>query len=246
MRTIAIANQKGGVGKTTTAVTLAHDLARKGHSVVLVDLDAQGNAAACLGLTPSPGLFNLLMGLATIDGLLVEARPDLWLLPGDATTAKLKTALAAEAYREEKLAQALDPLEADYCVIDCGPSRDLLHDLAHEAAELVVIPAAVDHLALIGVAQEMESIAAVAKRGHPLRAVAVVPTFWDSQTTESAVNLRALVDKCGDLVTMAVARTTRLREAPALGRTVWEHLAAEHPVCQAYGALTRRILSDGQ
>jgi len=107
MKTIAVANQKGGVGKTTTALALASDLARKGHTVVLVDLDAQGNLSPALGLKPSPGLYRLLLGLATLDELLVEARPSLWLLPGDSNTAKLKTMLAAESYRETILAKAL-------------------------------------------------------------------------------------------------------------------------------------------
>lgn len=245
MKVIAIANQKGGVGKTTTAVTLAHDLARKGHTVVLVDLDAQGNAAACLGVKPAPGLYKLLLGMATLEELLQEARPDLWLLPSDGTTAKLKIALLAESDPKAMLARALEPLEADYCVIDCGPSRDLLHDLAHSAAGAVVIPTACDFLAVAGVGQEMETLKLVRQAGHPIEAVAILPTFWDSTTVESRTNMQALVEAFGNLVLPAVPRTTRLRELPAIGRTVWEYLPDSNPVCEAYSRLTGRIL-DGR
>jgi chromosome partitioning protein len=245
MRTIAIANQKGGVGKTTTAVTLAHALAQRGHRVVLVDLDAQGNAASCFGRTPFPALYHLLLGLTPLEDLLYEVRPSLWLLASDASTAKLKTIMAAESYRETLLARALRPVEADFVILDTGPSRDLLHDNAHHAAGEVIIPVGVDHLALIGVAQELETLNVVREHGHPLEVTAILPTFWDATTIESAVNLQKLAETFGDLVLPAVPRTTRLREAPALGRTLWEHLAEKHPATRAYHRLTRRVL-DGQ
>ena len=243
MRTIAIANQKGGVAKTTTAVTLAHALAQQGHSVVLVDLDAQGNAAPCFGLTPSPALYELRLGLTPLDALLVEVRPSLWLLASDASTAKLKTILAAEAYRETILAKALRQLDADFVILDTGPSRDLLHDNAHHAASEIIVPVGLDHLALIGAAQELEPLKVVRAHGHPVEVIAILPTFWDATTIESSVNLQKLVETFGDLVLPAIPRTTRLREAPALGRTLWEHLPESHPAAQAYIRLTRRVLN---
>jgi chromosome partitioning protein len=245
MYTIAIANQKGGVAKTTTAVTLAHDLARKGHTVILIDLDAQGNAAPCLGLEPAPGLYQVLLNLCPMEDVLIEARPSLWLLRSDASTAKLKTILAAEPYRETILARALEPVTADYVILDTGPSRDLLHDNAHHAAHGVIVPASVDHLALIGVVQELDSLKAVRAHGHAVEVIAILPTFWDTTTNESDINLRKLADTFGDLVLPAVPRTTRLREAPALGVTIWEYMRQFHPAYQAYQHLTRRVL-DGR
>ena len=242
MPIIAIANQKGGVAKTTTAVTLAHDLARRGYSVVLIDLDAQGNVAPCFGLDPSPGLFELMLNLRSLEELLIEVRPSLWFLPSDSSTAKLKTILAAEAYRETVLARKLAPLDAEYVIIDTGPSRDILHDNAHHAASQVIIPAAVDHLALIGVVQEIDSLKTVREHGHPVEVTAILPTFWDTTTIESAVNLKKLVATFGDLVLPAIPRTTRLREAPALGLTLWEHLKNNHPAYLAYQHLTRRVI----
>ncbi len=243
-RTIAIANQKGGVAKTTTAITLAHGLARRGYTVCLVDLDAQGNASVALGRQPSPGLSRLLRSQATLAEVLVEARPNLWLLPGDTTTAELKNELAGRAFRERILARALAGLTTDYVILDTGPSRDLLHTMAALAADEMIIPAALDHLALVGVAQQLDSLSEVRDNGHPLEVTAILPTFYDSVTRESATNLQHLATTYGDLVLPAVPRTTRLREAPAYGQTLWEYLPAGAPAWISYSYLLRRVLHE--
>ena len=243
MQIVAITNQKGGTGKTTTAVTLAHDLAQRGHVTALVDCDAQGNASACLGLTPEPGLYHAMMGLMALGDVLREARPNLWLLPGDKDTAKLKTALAGEPYRETLLARLLAGLEAEYCIIDTGPSRDLLHDMIHHAADSVIIPAAVDALAIAGVFQELDTLQTVREHGHAITCLAIVPQFWERVTRESDTNLRELVSQFGDLVLPAIPRTTKLREAPAYGQTAWEYLPANHPALRSYTRLTERVLN---
>lgn len=242
MRIIAIANQKGGVGKTTTAAALAHALARRGYTVCAADLDAQGNLSVSFGLKPEPGLFQLLTGGIPLSDVLTEARPNLWLLPSDTTTAKLKTILAGEAYREGILARALGSLDVDYVILDTGPSRDLIHDMAHQAAGEVVIPAALDHLALVGVAQQVDTLGIVREHGHPIEVMAILPTFYDRVTIESSTNLQKLAKTFGGLVLPAVPRTVKLREAPAYGYTVWEHLPANHPACQAYERLTERVI----
>jgi len=245
-RIIAIANQKGGVGKTTTAVSLAHALAMRGRRVILADLDAQGNVSACFGRQPSPGLFRLLIEAAPLADLLAEVRPGLDLLASDVSTARLKLALAGEPYREAILARALANVSHDFVILDMGPGRDLLHDMAHNAAGEVVAPVAVDHLALVGVGMELATLRAVREHGHAVELTAILPTFWDPITTESRLNLEKLVSTFVDLVLPAVPRTTRLREAPALGLTLWEHLPGDHPACVAYTRLTERVLSHAQ
>lgn len=243
-RTIAVSNQKGGVAKTTTAITLAHGLARRGYTVCLVDLDAQGNASVGLGHKPSPGLSRLLRGQATLAEVLIEARPNLWLLPGDTSTAELKNELAGRGFRERILTRALTSLETDFIIIDTGPSRDILHTMAAMAAEELIIPAALDHLALVGVAQQFDSLGEVRENGHPVEVLAILPTFWDATTKESALNLQHLATKYGDLVLPAVPRTTRLREAPAYGQTLWEYVPEGAPAWCAYEKLLRRVLHE--
>ena len=196
--------------------------------MALVDLDAHGNLAPCLGLKPSPGLYRLLLDLAPLGDLLLEVRPNLWLLPGDSATAKAKAWLATESYRETILAKALPPLDVDFCVLDTGPSRDVMHDGAHHAADEVICPVAVDMLALIGVAQEMETLQVVREHGHDVTMLAILPTLWDPVTKESATNLELLARNYGPLVLPAIPRTVRLREAPAYGRTLWEQLKPDH------------------
>jgi chromosome partitioning protein len=238
-----VANQKGGIGKTTTAVALAHGLARRGYTTVLVDLDAQGNAATCLGLKPGPALLQLVMGLAQINEVLVEARPLLWFIGSDTRTANLKIAIAMQEYeRETVVAKVLRPLECDFVIFDTGPGRDVMHQNAHHAAHEVVIPAAVDHLALIGVGQEFETLKAVREQGHDIEVTAILPTFYDQVTRESAHNLQELSATFGDLVLPPVPRYVKLREAPAYGRTVWEHIHKDHPVALAYQGLIERVL----
>ena len=211
----AITNQKGGVGKTTTAIALAHGLAQAGKTTVLVDLDAQGNAAAALGQRPAPGVTRLLLDHAPIADLCQEIRPNFYLLPGDPTTAALKTQLLSRP--ADVLARALDELAVDHIIIDTGPSRDLLHDLVYRAADRLVIPTTLDFLGIVGVAQQFQSLDDLSARGRPLEVVGILPTFWDATTNESEINLRQLVDTFGDLVVPAIPRTTRLREAPARG-----------------------------
>lgn len=245
MNIIVIANQKGGVGKTTTAVALAHRFALDEYTTVLIDLDSQGNAAPCLGLSPQPGLIKLMSGFANWQEVLTEARENLWFLPSDVRTAELKLTLVSKRYREMVLSALLDKLpSADVVVIDTGPGRDIMHENAHHAADKVIIPVAVDHLALIGVAQEFETLQEIREHGHSIKVTAVLPTFYDRVTNESYNNLALLADRFGTLVMPAVPKTVRLREAPAYGKTVWEYLGEKHEARIAYERLYERVRYD--
>jgi chromosome partitioning protein len=234
----AVTTQKGGVGKTTAAIALSHGLARAGHTAVLVDLDAQGNAAAALGRQPAPHVTRLLLERAPVADLCVEIRPNFWLLPGDASTAALKTALHGRPLGA--LAAALADLDVDHIVIDTSPSRDLLHTLAYHAADRLVIPTTLDYLGMVGVAQQFESLADMRAAGKALEVTGLLPTFWDSTTNESERNLRALVERFGDLVVPAIPRATKLREGPARGLTPWEILPASK--LAGYQVLVERTL----
>jgi chromosome partitioning protein len=234
----AVTTQKGGVGKTTAAIALSHGLALAGATAVLVDLDAQGNAAAALGQTPAPHVTRLLLERARVADLCLEIRPNFWLLPGDATTAALKTALHGRPL--SALAAALAELDVDHIIIDTSPSRDLLHTLAYHAADRLVIPTTLDYLGIVGVAQQFESLADMRAAGRAIEVTGLLPTFWDATTNESERNLRDLVERFGDLVVPAIPRATRLREGPARGLTPWEILPAGK--LRGYEVLVERTL----
>lgn len=247
MVVVAVSNQKGGTAKTTTAVALAHRLAQLGRKVILVDLDSQGSCAASFGMAPTPGLFSWVITGADLASVLVEVRTGLQLVPGDVKTAEAERILAGSDYPSEVLADRLGGgIGADFVILDCAPSRGLLHMAAHHAADVAIVPVAVDHLGVVGCLQEMDSLDAVRKRGHNVEVLAVVPTFFDSVTIESRENLARLQAAFDGLVTEPIPRATKVREATAYGHTVWEHLSAAHPVCVAYRKLAERVLIYGR
>jgi len=226
MKTICIANQKGGVGKTTTAVTLAHGLALRGKVVCLVDLDPQGQCATALGLTPEPGLFNFLVGgRPLMDVLCHLKREGLTLLPGDKSTGVIQLLWSAQNKRINELKEQLawlKALEFEYVVMDTSPSVGGMQERALFAADLVVVPTATDFLSADAVAQTVSTMQANVELGWEGRLLGVLPTFYDVTTRESLATLKDLVDLYGDQVLTPIHRATILRECAAMGKTIWE------------------------
>ena len=240
MYTLAVVNQKGGVGKTTTAVTLAHGLAMRGLDVLLVDLDPQGNVADCLGMERASGLYELLVGEPS--GLRPDSgsgdpsrtwkrgmgsgREGLDVILSDKRTSVARQILTGRAFRERALARALGPMEELYgvCILDAAPSLDLLQICALVAADGFLVPVKLDYLAAAGARRTLESVDALRELGSDYgRFLGIVPTFWDRQTNESDVQLRWLVDQFHDLVWAPIPKDCRVREAPAHGETLWEY-----------------------
>ncbi len=229
---LAIINQKGGVGKTTTAVTLAHGLARAGTATLLVDLDAQGNVADALGQPKRGGLYDVLIGKAGARAVQRAVRPGLDVIVSDKTTVEAKQILSGMTFRETKLRAALREIQSLYAVavLDVAPGIDILQISALVACDGFLIPVALDHLAVLGAADALAS--AVALRGADVfqgRFLGILPTLWERTTKESHAQLETLAQQFKRLVWPPIPVDVKAREAPAYGQTLWEYA----PNCRA-------------
>lgn len=223
-----MANQKGGVGKTTTAVSVAHGLALRGFEVLLVDLDPQGQCASVLGLERGPGVFDLLVGGRAVRDVVVgTGRERLWLLPGNKRTTTAEVLMAIERRGVESLGEALvgglNLSRTGYVVVDTAPSAGaLLQGGALFMADVVVVPVAVNFLGLQGVAGVLETLRAV-RSGMGMPEVRIVPTFFEERRLECDAALGQLRQRFGDGVTGVVHRATVLEGGPARGKTIFEY-----------------------
>ena len=225
---LAIANQKGGVGKTTTAVTLAHGLAMEGVRTLLIDLDPQGHVAECLGDKKSPGLFKLLVQELPLSEVAIEARKNLFIVPGDKSTEKVKRYLASDMRGAEASTRlfidVLNDTPFQVAIFDCAPSYDILHIAALIASNMLLIPTKLDHLAADGVNEILRSVAELRSRDESnVDLVAVLPTFFERVTKETAEQFKLLVNDFKHLVWPPIPDDVRAREAVAYGQTLWEY-----------------------
>lgn len=233
MITIAVSNQKGGVGKTTSSVTFAAGFARQGMRTLLVDLDSQGNVADSLGMESGRELARLLNPMLPEElkrCVVPSGRENLDVVRSDKTTAALKTALAGVDFREYVLQNALEKATYDVCVLDCAPSVDVLHTAALVAADWLVIPTRLDQLAIKGVRDLLVSLADVHRMKRSVCQVAgILPTFYDRVTGESQKQLEHLVRQFTRMVLPPIPQDTVCREASRAGKTLYEFA----PDCRA-------------
>lgn len=227
MTIITVANQKGGVAKTTTAVNMAHGAALRGYHTLLIDLDSQGNVADSLKLPEGADLYNWLIQFdKSFTHYMVESgRSRLSVIRSDKHTAALKEVLAGRAFRERILANALKDYEHEFDLVflDCPPSVDLLHTAALVAADMLIVPTKLDQFAIKGVMEVIRSLDAV-KQGTNCHCQleAIIPTFYDKVTNESHKQLKNLVENYEALVWSPVSLDNTCRVANRQGKTLWE------------------------
>ncbi|MEJ7735320.1 MAG: ParA family protein [Polyangiaceae bacterium] len=225
-RVLAIFNHKGGTGKTTTAVSVAAGLATRGHRVLLVDTDAQGNVSVSLGATSERSLYHVLvMGLRVADATR-EVRPNLDLLPSNETLAAAELYLAGRQNRDRVLSERLTAASAgyDYVVLDCSPSLSLMNQNALVFADSVLVPVACDYLSLVGVRQVIKTVKNVnALLHHPVQIWGVLPTFYDARAKISREAVATLKGHFGDRCLSPVRAAIKVKEAPAHGQTIFEY-----------------------
>ncbi len=247
---MAIVNQKGGVGKTTTAVNLGAGLAAAGLRTLIVDCDSQANATRSLGIRETPGgtLYDVLVAddpaarLAT--AIVPTATPGLDIVPASPNLSGAEVELVSVAGREARLRGALaavDPGRA-FVLLDCPPSLGLLSVNALVAADSVVVPVQCEYLALEGLGQLMRTLSLVQARLNPrLRVLGLVMTMYDART-RLAGEVVAEVERHfpNQMFATIIPRTVRLSEAPSYGETILQY-APDSPGAIAYQSLAGEV-----
>jgi chromosome partitioning protein len=227
-RVIAIANQKGGVGKTTTAVNLAASLASSEKRTLLIDSDPQGNATSALGFPKDPArrtLYQALILGEPVERITIDAQIDLLdLIPSDKNLVGAAVELISMEDREYRLKQIIQPLREkyDFILIDCPPSLDILTLNALAAADAVLVPVQCEFLALEGVSELLDTLARLRRAINPALAIeGILLTMYDDRTTLSrqvAADLRGFFG--AQVFEAVIPRNVRLAEAPSHGMPV--------------------------
>ncbi len=233
MRKIAVAMAKGGVGKTTTAVNLAHGLAMQGNRVLLVDCDTQGQTAKFLGIAPPHGLYEFITGKdargQTIDRreTIAMARPNLWVLAGGIGLVELKHWLGEQARerRQSILARALVPRDGalDFLIFDCAPGWDVLSVNILMAASEVLCPVALQGPALEGLKTFFGYLMSAQRLNENLELKYILPTMYDRRTRQSKLIHRKLEKLFRKQICDPIHYNVRLSEAPSQGLSIFEY-----------------------
>jgi chromosome partitioning protein len=251
-RIIALCNQKGGVGKTTTTISLGGALAEYGRSVLMIDFDPQGALSAGLGVNTHDTLtiYDLLIGREKDARRAIQqtSTPGIHIIPANIDLSAAEVHLVSEVAREQILARILKPVLDDYDVvlIDCQPSLGLLTVNALTAAHGVLIPLETEYFALRGVALLIDTIEKVRDRLNPaIRVDGIVATMFDSRTLHAKEVMERVVETFGDTVLdTVIGKTVKFPDASVAGMPITE-FAPTHSSAHTYRQLARELIARG-
>ena len=225
MKILAITNQKGGVGKTTTSVNLAACLATLGQRVLLIDLDPQGNATTGCGIFKKealPSVYQILLGAATLEQATIKTEFGFDVIPANRELAEAEVELIDVGQRERRLKEALDGQAYDFVLIDCPPALNLLTVNALAAAQAVMIPMQCEYYALEGLTDLVTTLRKVRANLNPaLEIEGLLRTMYNSQSTlNQQVSAELESHFSGKVYRTVIPRNVRLAEAPSYGKPV--------------------------
>lgn len=241
---VAVLNQKGGTGKTTTAVNLAAGLSEEGRRVLLIDVDAQGHVGVSLGLKGEKTLYHVLVEDAPLVESVVPFSPTLDLLTANETLASAEIFLARmDEGRDRLLRQRVGALQPyEIVLLDCGPSLSLLNLNALTLADYLLVPVSCDFLSLVGVRQILKTVRHVNELLlHPIEILGVLPTFYDQRNRISDESVKSLRSHFKNKVLPPIRINTRLKEAPSHRKTIFEY-APHSRGAEDYRRLVRWVL----
>lgn len=241
-KNIILLNAKGGCSKTTSTVTLGHGLVIQGKTVLIVDLDAQGQCATLLGIEQGPGVFDLLISERKPKEIIQQSgRPGLDLIPGNQKTATAQNVLTIERRPISELRDKLNGLGYDYILFDTAPSINDLTALGIYASDYFLIPTAVDFLSTEGIFKVMQSIKQIQEQtGHNGKLAGILPSFADA-TKETQATLDDLKKNFPGAILPIIHRATIMRECAAAGKTIFE-VDPQSRAAQEYNALISHVL----